>query len=218
MIWHGTTPKGVKFSMNCREGTSDANICTLIALQDEYHLASFDFDHVAIDVGAHIGAVTVPLLIDNPELRVVAVEPVFENLIMLRKNIEENGVGDRATVLPIACGEDEMVSIRHGWKGRHRHIGNLDTGGKFDHADQVLSMPLSRIRSGIGSRPISLLKLDCEGCEWQVLADPAIAYCERIVGEFHDQSQKKGGEHVQHLLINSHAVSIDGWTFTAVLL
>jgi len=31
----------------------------------------------------------------------------------------------------------------------------------------------------------AFLKIDCEGCEWDVLADPAIARVERIVGEGH---------------------------------
>lgn len=216
MIWSGDTPKGNEVLIDCRDGTSDESICRLISTADEYGLGGRDFTGVAIDIGAHIGTVTVPLLIDNQALLVVAIEPVFESLNTLRRNISLNGLQDRATVLPVAAGIEGVVPISHGWKGRHEHIGNLGEGTPR-HTDQIVSMSFGSIRRGIGVESIALLKLDCEGCEWEVLADPEIWRAEVIVGEYHG-SRSKGGKRVQELLAGTHRVELgDEWTFTAVL-
>lgn len=214
MIWKGDTPKGNEFKMECREGTSDENICRLIASLDEYGLGVHTFKGVALDIGAHIGTVTVPLLIDNPDLIVLACEPVFENVMMLRRNISLNGVDKRVTVLPIAVGPDGILPISHGYKGRHRHIGNLGEGDS-EHTDDIVSMSLTAIQRGIG-KPLALMKLDCEGCEWDALADPAISQVEMIVGEFHATGRAKGMTRVQDLLGDTHRVFFDDWTFHAV--
>lgn len=202
--------------MDCRDGTSDENICRLVSNKDEYGLGGFDFRGAAIDVGAHIGTVTVPLLLDNPELQVFAVEPVFENVMMLRRNLALNRVDDRATVMPVAAGIDGTVPISHGYKGRHRHIGNIGEG-EPEHTDQIASMSFSTIRAGIGAEMVALLKLDCEGCEWDVLDDPDIWRAEMIVGEFHYRRKPDGACRVEDLLADSHRVTFHDWTFQAVL-
>jgi FkbM family methyltransferase len=214
VIWQGDTPKGNEVRMHCRDATSDENICRLISTKDEYGLGGRDFEGVAIDVGAHIGSVTVPLLIDNPGLIVVAVEPVFENLMMLRRNISLNRLDDRATVLPVAAGIDGEALIRHGWKGPHRHVGNLGEGTP-EHADPMVSMSFGAIRRGIGVETIALLKLDCEGCEWDVLSDPEIWRAEVIVGEFH--ASLTASTLVTDHLADTHRVEMNDWTFLAVL-
>jgi FkbM family methyltransferase len=214
VIWQGDTPKGNEVRMHCRDATSDENICRLISTKDEYGLGGRDFEGVAIDVGAHIGSVTVPLLIDNPGLIVVAVEPVAENLEMLRKNIRLNRLEDRATVLPVAAGIDGVVSIRSGWKGRHRYVGNFDEGVP-EQIDETVCMSFGVIRAGLGVETVALLKLDCEGCEWDVLADPEIWRAEVIVGEFH--ANLTASALVTDRLADTHRVEMSDWTFTAVL-
>jgi FkbM family methyltransferase len=213
VIWKGDSPKGNEVQMFCRDGTSDENICRLVSTKDEYQLGGRDFSGVAIDIGAHIGSVTVPLLIDNPGLIVVAIEPVPENLEILRRNIRLNGLRERTTVLPVAAGIDGVVPISHGWKGRHRHVGNLGDG-EPEHTEQVISMSFDTIRQGIGVETIALLKIDCEGCEWDVLTDPTLWRAEVIVGEFHGNLH--GGWRVSDLLADSHRVETNDWTFVAV--
>ena len=217
MIWDGDTPKGNQVRMHCRPDTSDQNICRLISVRDEYNLGASEFVGVAIDIGAHIGSVTVPLLIDNPDLHVVAIEPVPENLEVLRENVRLNEVGDRATVLPIAAGAEGMVPIEHGYRGWHRHVGNLGDG-RAEHCENIMSMPFAAIRRTVGGTRIALLKIDCEGCEWEVLADPDIWRAQVIVGEFHTPTQEEGFRRVRELIGGSHRVSFDEWTFRGVAL
>lgn len=216
MIWHGQTPKGNDVLMDCRDHTSDQNLCRAVSSGDEYRLAGRDFAGIAIDVGAHIGTVTVPLTIDNPGVTVVAIEPVFENTMMLRRNITLNGLDDRVTVLPIAAGVEGVVPISSGWGGLHKHVGNLGVGNPR-HTDQIVSMSFGAIRRGIDVETIALLKLDCEGCEWDVLADEEIWRAEMIVGEYHGPDQAAAAEGLRLLLADTHRVEVEEWTFTAVL-
>src|SRR5689334_17554078 len=105
------TPRGRPAQFYCRTWTSD--LATVGAtnrlwgnLVDEYGLPE-GLSGWALDLGAHIGSVTVPLLLDNPELQVVAIEAVPDNAEMLRKNLDLNRVSDRCVVMNGA-----------GWKGK----------------------------------------------------------------------------------------------------
>jgi hypothetical protein len=53
----------------------------------------------------------------------------------------------------------------------------------------VPTVTLARLVEWAGGA-IDALKLDCEGCEWLALADPAVADCRVIFGEWHGD---KGG-------------------------
>src|SRR5205823_5233895 len=67
---------------------------------DEYRMTGRTLSGWAIDVGAHIGAFSVSLALDQPHMSILAVEAVPENVIMLEKNVRDNGVSDRVTVVP----------------------------------------------------------------------------------------------------------------------
>lgn len=67
---------------------------------DDY-LPIFHKDDVAVDIGAHIGSFAIHLAQKFPKLRIISVEPMAENLKILKKNIELNRVEKSIHVLPI---------------------------------------------------------------------------------------------------------------------
>src|SRR6266550_4558625 len=99
------SPRGNDVTVHYREDTSDLSTIGSSFrlwgnLVDEYQLGSLPpLTGLAIDVGAHIGTVTLALLADHPDLRVTAVEPLPDNLDVLRASLAENGWTDRATVI-----------------------------------------------------------------------------------------------------------------------
>lgn len=180
-----TLPTGATVEMRVREGTNDHNVCYSILTEDEYRLPR-GIAGVAVDVGAHIGAATVGLLELNPELRVIAIEPVPENFELLARNTER--YGDRVERIQAAAGTNPI--IRYGFKGDeparvHRYIGNqhMPPGTPFEEVS-LPTISLSQIVGEYG--PIAFLKLDCEGCEYSFLNDPAVEQVAEIAGEWHD--------------------------------
>jgi FkbM family methyltransferase len=209
LIWSGATPNGNLVRLACRPETSDANIAGLIADKDEYRLGGRKFHGVAFDIGAHIGAVAIPLALDNPHLTVVAVEPVPENAQLLRRNIDLNRVGSQVIADEHALGTD---LIEYGWHGRHRFIGNLDNGGSTS-ALPVTPITLTGLFDTYRFYRATLIKLDCEGCEWDVLNDPAVDRCDLIVGEWHDEAE--GPNRIRAALEATHSVQVENFNFWA---
>lgn len=201
------TPHGRWVRMDVRPDTSDWNTVNAITrVGDEYSLPSGQ-EGWACDVGAHIGAWSVALLVDNPAMRCVAIEALPENVALIERNAELNGVRDRLVVLHGGASIDhEKVEVRYSTDEHHRFIGSA--GGAGD----VLVLPgvtladvLALVEAGGGDR-IALLKIDCEGCEYPFLTSMAIGRVERIVGEVHF-----GSEQLRAVLLGTHDVEFPAY-------
>lgn len=187
------SPRGNDVTVHYREDTSDLSTIGSSFrlwgnLVDEYQLGSLPpLSGLAIDIGAHIGTVTLALLADHPDLHVTAVEPLPDNVAVIRASLAENGWTDRAKVIKGAIGKGRTARVAYDFDGpdylrNHRYIGNMKKGVEGEHSTvSVPALSLSRLIEG----GCSFLKVDCEGCEWDLLADPAVAKVERIVGEGH---------------------------------
>jgi hypothetical protein len=97
------TPGGNVATMTYRADTSDWNTVSACLRNpygggDEYHLPS-GLAGWGLDVGAHIGSVAVGLLLDNPDMTVVAIEAVPDNVELIRRNLVQNDVAERCVVL-----------------------------------------------------------------------------------------------------------------------
>lgn len=186
MTWQ--TPAGHAAQFRYRELTNDWNVISSVTTGNEYDLP-IGLSGWAIDVGAHIGAVTVALALDNPKLHVIAVEPIPDNLFLLAQHIEANGLADRVVVIDGAAGTDGRVV--YGGEGEsaehHAFVGNNEWSLAAPGASSLTAQcwSLSAILHRHKVREVAFLKIDCEGCEWSFLADPAIAKVQRIHGEWH---------------------------------
>lgn len=149
-------------------------------------------------MGAHIGAVTIPLALDNADLRVLAIEAVPDNADLLRRNVTLNDLDARVTVLERAASRSGLkeVEMNFGYRAwrhhapadvaTHRFIGNQyhDEGEPTDTITvQAISLP--QVLAAIGGAEVEFLKIDCEGCEWDFLASTAISYVRELTGELH---------------------------------
>jgi len=211
MIEAWATPKGpLRFAF--RPETNDWNTISAIVTHDEYGFREQTWSGTAIDVGAHIGAATVVLLHENPDLTVVAIEALPENVGLIERSLELNGYSQRCEVIAGAADSGmELVGVRYGstaseFERLHYFIG----GGVWNSDDSanILQPPvsLSSIVDRVG--PISLLKIDCEGCEWSFLDDPAIPSVTEIRGEFHPRNGM-GPARLHELLDDTHLVIVD---------
>lgn len=187
-----TTPRGEVARMAYREGTTD--LSTIFATfspwggkpEDEYGLAEFH-PRRFLDIGAHIGAVTVAVLLDNPECQAVCIEPLPENVELLERNLTTNGVWDRATIIPAAVGTGRLSRIGYGLGHAdelHRFIGSTV---EFDYDGEAVTVTNADAVDGT----FDLVKLDCEGCEWTALGWSAVQTAPVIVGEWHSAHRSR---------------------------
>ena len=205
-----TTPGGIRATLFFRENTSDWNtVNAIMGTNDEYKLAS-GMTGLLLDVGAHIGAWTIAAALDNPACQVVAIEALPENCEIIRENVSLNKVGDRVAVIEGAatCGTDP-VTIAYGSTETEFARGHEFIGGGIWHDDAgdrktIEAMPVTLEQFG----SVRLLKIDCEGCEWQFLDTPAVAIVEEMTGEYHPR-QGYGPARLRELLEKTHKVTLN---------
>lgn len=178
-----------------RTNTNDGALVTGIIGGDEYGLGTLpDLKGWAIDIGAHIGIVSLALVADHPGLFVIAVEAVPENVEGLRMNAAANGFGERITVVEAAAAAPGAKTVALHWNYTtaanadqsyvtdSRYIANVF--GKGGEAHRVKAISLDTLMEGL--ERLTLLKIDCEGCEWQFLRSPRVADVDLIIGEYHN--------------------------------
>jgi FkbM family methyltransferase len=188
------SPKGTPAILFYREDTSDLSTIGSTwnlwgTLDDEYGLATLpELSGVAVDVGAHVGSVALALLADHPDLEVIAVEPLAANVKVIAASARQNAWMDRLTIVSGGIAKGKTTDIDYDFAGddyirNHRFIGGMAAGSEVEH--KTITVPGVNLTALLDGRDCEFLKHDCEGCEWALLADPAIARCKRIVGEGH---------------------------------
>jgi FkbM family methyltransferase len=194
------TPHGRPARFKTREGTSD--LATVGAtnrlwgnLVDEYHIPE-GLTGFGLDIGAHIGSVTVPLLLDNPELWVIAIEAVPDNVDLLRENLALNGVEGRCTILHGAAWKGRgTLTVEYGYTGSevaetHAYIGSVTPWMDAPGEKQTATVPIVTLKGAIaatGGRGFVWVKSDCEGCEFNFLKGRDLAKVGTIEGEWHER-------------------------------
>jgi FkbM family methyltransferase len=184
------TPRGQTPTLSYREDTNDWNVLISCLNEDEYALKELHLEGTALDIGAHIGGVTIALALDNPELKVVAVEAVPPNVELLTENVRRNGLEERVTVLHAAAGKGKTATVRWAFEGNyvadhHAFIGNAvmpetTVSGSAERLDVVT---LNALAKEYG--PFSFAKVDCEGCEYDFLKGRGLLDIACIRGEEH---------------------------------
>lgn len=206
-----TTPKGRTVGLFYRSGTNDADVLRSCLDEDEYRLRDLSLTGWAADIGSHIGAVAVALLVDFPALSVVVVEPIVENLNLIRMNLDAIDVdpsrvrivdgaaaadGDRTAGISVLFTGDESAAV-------HTFVGNQRMHPEtLSERRTVPAFGLSDVIRFSGAERLSFLKIDCEGCEYPFLgSSPEVVRVDVIVGEYHG-----GREELRELLGGTHMV------------
>jgi len=203
-----STPRGRPVTMWVRDGTNDWNTLASCLTEDEYGLHDLHLTGHALDIGAYTGGVSVALAVDNPELLVTAIEPVPGNVELLLRNLEANDLSERVTVYQAAAGDGSEVNVRYGYSGselacHHAFVGNmslLEEPGP-DNPHTLVKLRSMRVPPG----PFSFVKIDCEGCEWDV----DLSAMPHIRGEWHPVRGHTQADFLERL-IGTHEVAFSG--------
>jgi len=136
--------------------------------------------NVVVDLGANIGLASIYFARRLGARTVVAVEPDPANALLLRRNLEQNGI--RAIVLEAAVGRDDGTASFA--PSLESNLGRL-TGDGQGRPVRVMSMPT--VLDRLGSRRVDLLKIDIEGGEGELFAGDTtwLQRIDAIMMEFH---------------------------------
>ncbi len=202
MIWSRFTSKpgvlklrnGLKFhirpKMSDRTTINEMFIMNPYGLNELVHLKPTD---CVVDIGANVGAFTVMAAAQTTSGKVIAVEPVPGNFQMLSQNVAINGLKNVSLMQKAAGGSEGEIEIYSAGSQSSLYWGKNST------KEKVRLVTLAGILAENGIGKIDLLKMDCEGAEFDVLfqsSDETLKKVNSIVMEFHNVSAQK---HVSHL-------------------
>lgn len=187
---------GKEASFFTRPETNDELAIHEVRVKNEYELTEFEPDDIVLDVGGHIGIFAIECVLRGAD--VISFEPEPTNRELLLKNIGINGMSDRITVY------DKAISSKGGKAtfylddvnpGSHSLVQNC-----VDHPGinkiEVETITLDSVTSKFDY--IKLLKLDCEGAEYDIVKNSTLYNIESIEAELHDV--KLNQDLIEHLM------------------
>jgi len=123
-----------------------------------------------IDVGANCGIYTVLAAVINPNLRVVAIEPVPKVCAALTRNVIQNNLGPRVTILNVAASDANGTVDFH--EAENTGMSSLAPNGYRSQAGKVIQVQCRTLDSIIAQLSIEpdFVKIDVEGFEDVVLS------------------------------------------------
>lgn len=144
------------------------DLVTIMVLFGKREYGDIPNDGIVVDIGANIGAFCVYAKLYGAK-RVIAFEPNKESFEILQKNITENGFEDSVTALNIAVSseDDQRVYIPIASDPNNitsRQVENEDSG-----FTEVKTIKLATILDRYRIEQLDLLKVDCEGAEYEII-------------------------------------------------
>lgn len=173
---------------------------------------------VVIDVGANIGVFAIYAATAAPDVKVYAYEPFPGNLVWLRRNIEESKLANVRVYDQAVTGATEERTL-HVNPARWIVHSLVREEGESSHDITVKCVSLDQILEVETSGRCDLLKLDCEGSEYEILMScrpETLRRVKRIVGEYHEGAQIKGTGDELRSFLESNSFRIDHFGRTEV--
>ncbi|MFD1116364.1 FkbM family methyltransferase [Sphaerisporangium aureirubrum] len=160
--------------------------------------------HSILDVGANIGVYACTGATHLPPAgRLIAFEPVPENLSYLRRNVDRNGLAPRVTIEPMAVGASPgelTVHLSAEQSGKHSAAAaNVGT------RTGAITIPMTSVDAYLAANRLpapDIIKIDVEGYEGFVLqgAVQAMAASPTLLFELHPELQENCGSPTGPLL------------------
>lgn len=183
-----STYRAGRYSLQFRKNSFDRFIIEEIWEHGEYFLEQLGDSSAGwiIDVGAHIGAFAVKAHAAFPGQPVLALEPVADNFQLLEQNLARN---ECRTVIPLnmaVMGERGTTEVYLDPVNTAGHSTVLRTTTATVTTEAVR---LDDLFDRFHVDRIGLLKIDCEGAEYQILLTPCFrsvsARIFNVVFEYH---------------------------------
>ncbi|BFI73750.1 hypothetical protein YN1_7370 [Nanoarchaeota archaeon] len=170
------------------------------------------FSGIILDIGASNSDSSIFFAVNGAE-KVIALEPFPESYEMGKFNIEINNLGDKIILLPYALSDKDRYSEFY-ISTSNPNANSLkptefikEHGTTFKEKIKVKTISLKTLIENYKIDRIYLLKMDCEGCEYEIIRNLPIEILNKIdniILEFHNHPQdipeilKKAGFKVEY--------------------
>jgi FkbM family methyltransferase len=155
----------------------------------ERDLPPLEEDATVMDIGAGLGDFSVCAARNRPRRKIAAFEPFAESFRLLEENLKLNGIGN-VQAFPFAVGATSgpmLLQTATGVAVRHSTASAADPGGAAALPVEGITLEEALRRSGFAR--CNLLKVDCEGGEYDILLNASaevLQRVDRIAMEYHD--------------------------------
>ena len=158
---------------------ADAHALREVFVDRQYELDAAVAPEAILDLGAHVGAATLFFRLAYPEARIVSVEPDSQNYAALRRNVGDlPGVDLVPAAVGGAPGTASVVRRDLSWATQ------VVPGAHGAETVPVHTLNELIARAGADAER-TLVKLDVEGAEWDILSRCDVRSLYGIVGEVH---------------------------------
>jgi FkbM family methyltransferase len=173
---------GLRFSV--RGGKDDLSALNEAAMSNPYlgsgHI-ELQQDSIVMDLGANMGDFTVMAAALCPRGRVYAVEPMSEYIPVLRINVALNRLSNVEIIQAAIGGHEGEIKLS---------VAGVQSSMYFDcttTTETARLTTLPQLMRDCRIDRIDLLKMDCEGAEWEILpaAREVLPRIRQICMEFH---------------------------------
>ena len=196
---------GIKIKV--RPKTCDRRVVGEIFLGNHYNPRGFDIKKcdTIIDIGAHIGAFSLYSANLSKPGKVYSFEPTKENYALLLENIRMN---NNLQIIPINKAVSDIkgvkeICISQSNTGGHSLISSLDDNFSTRYNIETTTLPIFIKENGINK--IDLLKMDCEGSEYDILfncPDKYLKIITKISMEYHNIDNDHNSNKLKEFLIS----------------
>jgi len=165
------------FKMKIRVKSTDLMQLTTIWVIREYDIPEFEIkdDDTIIDIGGHIGLFTIFCKQYSNKGKIFCYEPFIENYNILEDNIKMNNLNNVISNNMAVSKIDGTIPI---------YLSSDESGHsileKNSSSIQVKSISLKKIFDINNIKKCNLLKLDCEGSEYEIIESLPENYFEKI--------------------------------------
>lgn len=138
-----------------------------------------------LDLGTNVGITAITMAKMFPNAKVIGVEPMPPNFACALENVEKNNVAERVTVLNAALSADTSKTIAITYSGPNSGGSSFSPEfgeGGYRHEFAIHPITVEEILNHFGVTHVSFVKLDCEGCEFDIVP----AFSQRVLDLFAD--------------------------------
>ena len=176
---------GIKFKLNHH---LDAHVIKEVFYDKDYGL-NLSNPKIILDVGAHIGTFSIYSALKFPNSKIYSFEPRSDTFKRLNFNIRSNSFTNiKAYRLGLAAKSGERLLYKPNLTGlSNLYIRKNSNEGVGRERIEVIT--LTKALKSVGAKRCDLLKLDCEGAEYEILLNTPEEIFKRIdnlVIEYHD--------------------------------